>query len=159
MGSSLRARGIHSLEPESTSQRRIIPACAGNTLYNFWCVWTHQDHPCVRGEYLKDRDGTAFLGGSSLRARGILRSLIQVVASSRIIPACAGNTPLQFLPFWEVQDHPCVRGEYRYVHTVQGRPVGSSLRARGIPSLKSRLFRLTGIIPACAGNTHIITLP
>ena len=69
-GSSPRARGTQAAYPVASASRRIIPACAGNTMnppqYSLYC-W---DHPRVRGEHTVFPWDVSADRGSSPRARG-----------------------------------------------------------------------------------------
>ena len=53
--------------------------------------------------------------------------------SSRITPACAGNTLGEILSEMGGEDHPRLRGEYEQLHSI--------------------LTYIERITPACAGNT------
>ena len=75
-----------------------------------------------------------------------------------IIPAYAGNTARNACPLGITRDHPRVCGEHCGVEHSP-RPVwGSSPRMRGTPSRTRYGGRLSGIIPAYAGNTSMRTL-
>ena len=51
LGSSPLSRGIPSRRTSCGTQRRIIPALAGNTNYSRHCPRVLRDHPRSRGEY------------------------------------------------------------------------------------------------------------
>ena len=132
-GSSPHARGTLSGHASWLSRTGIIPACAGNT----------------DGSY----EDMTEVGGSSPHARGTPTARPANTRQAGIIPACAGNTrrPAPSRP--SIRDHPRMRGEHMTIKTrfLPGR--GSSPHARGTPSDAASLFRFSGIIPACAGNT------
>ena len=71
-----------------------------------------------------------------------------------IIPACAGNTSSFKSMQSSVRDHPRMRGEHVGLVTHVGEYKGSSPHARGTLYLTNAEDLQTGIIPACAGNTH-----
>ena len=71
----------------------------------------------------------------------------------RLIPACAGKTPRASSSRNRVRAHPRVCGENSTV-THQAPPAqGSSPRVRGKRTSLSKLLRISGLIPACAGKT------
>ena len=132
-GSSPHARGTLVMASCTSLTMGIIPACAGNT----------------DGSY----EDMTEVGGSSPHARGTPTARPANTRQAGIIPACAGNTrrPAPSRP--SIRDHPRMRGEHMTIKTrfLPGR--GSSPHARGTPSDAASLFRFSGIIPACAGNT------
>ena len=152
-GSSPRARGTLVYLPIPQPDRRVIPACAGNTATAVTAATNNAGHPRVRGEHLMDDMRGEFRNGSSPRARGTPARPKRHTEGRRVIPACAGNTS-GHVPGADCRaGHPRVRGE----HEVQSQSVkpsaGSSPRARGTlraPLLQQERQR---VIPACAGNT------
>ena len=91
--------------------------------------------------------------GSPPLARGIPSILTSGLRCPRITPACAGNTN-KYLTFCEYPwDHPRLRGEYFLIEVVKALVTGSPPLARGIPVIVNSLRNITGITPACAGNT------
>ena len=152
-GSSPRARGTLNLQKRPRPHSRIIPACAGNTVEFSAGTAEPADHPRVRGEHLVIV--TEFPGdaGSSPRARGTPPSRSRHRRPRRIIPACAGNTPIPSGRNSARADHPRVRGEHLPSSAVTAGLFGSSPRARGTRSSLSPPIDPTRIIPACAGNT------
>ena len=157
-GSSPHARG--TLGSGSTQQYplRFIPACAGNT------TGVHSRMTPI--------------AGSSPHARGTPSGARFAACSGRFIPACAGNTqnydleqgntsgssphargtPLGLLFCQSMNSvHPRMRGEHRVVVLCTHDDSGSSPHARGtllrhLPSRPDSRF-----IPACAGNTSLIS--
>ena len=91
-GSSPRARGTRVFGQNDNHMCGIIPACAGNTKFNFVWMFFIRDHPRVRGEHSEAFGLTADDVGSSPRARGTPICQILRVTVWGIIPACAGNT-------------------------------------------------------------------
>ena len=92
--------------------------------------------------------------GSSPRVRGKRQDRKRHPGRKRLIPACAGKTPTNFLGLQSRRAHPRVCGEN--FSSVYSRliPSGSSPRVRGklletlAGTMRSRL------IPACAGKTR-----
>ena len=132
-----------------------------------------EDHPRLRGEYSRKCPTNHILRGSPPLARGIPIKAKITRSSSRITPACAGNTS-GFSGFCSsCKDHPRLRGEYRQQSLMLSRYRGSPrLRgeymsaasnitsAPGSPPLARGILRMppqgcqeNRITPACAGNT------
>ena len=153
VGSSPRARGTRVRVVRQLLRRRIIPACAGNTLRAVDVARIQPDHPRVRGEHGLRLRFVQHVLGSSPRARGTRARSCPPRASGRIIPACAGNTGDRAMNPDVPPDHPRVRGEH--CTSVRGCGVhpGSSPRARGTPRCRPTGCAGRRIIPACAGNT------
>ena len=91
--------------------------------------------------------------GSSPRMRGTPSLRLKNVDSAGIIPAYAGNTQTLFRRRGDHEDHPRVCGEHSRFSVVSVISWGSSPRMRGTPGSIRRLSKVTGIIPAYAGNT------
>ena len=70
-----------------------------------------------------------------------------------IIPAYAGNTTSRAAPCPDAWDHPRVCGEHQCFAEYARKGGGSSPRMRGTRKIAARYEKLTGIIPAYAGNT------
>ena len=133
---------------------RIIPALAGNTQGRPRHCRPIGDHPRSRGEYGDIVVKGAFTKGSSPLSRGILRPSGLWSPAPRIIPALAGNTTLVADGVRAAEDHPRSRGEYPRGSKAGARRYGSSPLSRGIQYDGARRSRVTGIIPALAGNTE-----
>ena len=133
--------------------KRIIPACAGSTAYGRDGSPVRRDHPRMRGVHEPHNQAVRRQKGSSPHARGPPREPSPSPFGTRIIPACAGSTPL--FPRSPIcpQDHPRMRG----VHLATGFHIsevgGSSPHARGPLAWATLLTLAVGIIPACAGST------
>ena len=112
-GSSPRVRGTQVFDQPFATRRRIIPACAGNSIFASPRSRFRSDHPRVCGELVRSRvmsmsmvgssprvRGTRRHGGSdragspgsSPRVRGTLATPPLRIHLARIIPACAGNS-------------------------------------------------------------------
>ena len=156
-GSSPHARGALEHAVRHAVSRGIIPACAGSTLLRKRNRLLNRDHPRMRGEHA----GVAMLHqlqrGSSPHARGARHDRSDDDLLRGIIPACAGSTrhgpELVFRP----RDHPRMRGEHVTVTAHRMVLQGSSPHARGAQSTRCTFKQDTGIIPACAGSTSIIS--
>ena len=111
-GSSPRGRGTRSPEHSEPTERRIIPAWAGNT-HPFSSLWRRvSDHPRVGGEHSSVLKPVATSVGSSPRGRGTRFCSGDQRGPIRIIPAWAGNTSDR-PPRLRIQpDHPRVGGEH-----------------------------------------------
>ena len=131
-GSSPHAREILQIKSISAAHFRIIPACAGNTIKFKVPFVESQDHPRMRGKYFGSVLSASHRLGSSPHAREIQSLLRFFLSIYRIIPACAGNTPVQLSAIPELQDHPRMRGKYFFnVHAIAWIR-GSSPHAREI---------------------------
>ena len=152
-GSSPRVRGTLPVVAEHLLRDGIIPACAGNTGRHSGCNCASRDHPRVCGEHAGRSYAFLSLRGSSPRVRGTRRTFLRFPLAPGIIPACAGNTVFDVTTGTQSGDHPRVCGEHKYRDPQQELRLGSSPRVRGTPISCSFVLFLSGIIPACAGNT------
>ena len=112
---------------------RFIPACAGNSTARTTTRRTGTVHPRVCGELREQRAQSVDAAGSSPRVRGTRRGTAPDRASSRFIPACAGNSAAEPSSAPASPVHPRVCGELES-------------ERRGLPTLRR-------FIPACAGNS------
>ena len=136
MGSSPLSRGIPRGPLPAPPTRRIIPALAGNTPGVWWRCHQSVDHPRSRGEY------------RAITAPQLGRHWI--------IPALAGNTYRHPSSPTTWSDHPRSRGEYYVDKANHIAHHGSSPLSRGIHRNQDKTRVLFRIIPALAGNTHIV---
>ena len=132
----------------------IIPACAGNTGRRCGCHEHVRDHPRVCGEHPFSSIVHNPPGGSSPRVRGTRGHARCFEGRAGIIPACAGNTCKVSSSVFSAWDHPRVCGEHKPRRRQPTARPGSSPRVRGTPWPTWATASPTGIIPACAGNTH-----
>ena len=155
-GSSPRVRGTRQKMVPSRVNGRIIPACAGNTPRHrpAHSALNARDHPRVCGEHREGAEDAGHRQGSSPRVRGTPAGLPCTRPISGIIPACAGNTIRSACAPLHRWDHPRVCGEHEMLVTDGSGKQGSSPRVRGTRLLAIVQSGVTGIIPACAGNTH-----
>ena len=152
-GSSPRVRGTVTAGPTHPARRRFIPACAGNSRYEYGVLGPTPVHPRVCGEQPNSTAITSAPFGSSPRVRRTAQGGKKQSKIGRFIPACAGNRSTARTTSIRTAVHPRVCGEQS--HFVTQRPVipGSSPRVRGTV----RRFVFCGttnrFIPACAGNS------
>ena len=107
----------------------------------------------MRGVHHKSLDHEQECEGSSPHARGPRAYVFENSGYHRIIPACAGSTPL--LPGLQRhhEDHPRMRGVHSLPLLSSTLRMGSSPHARGPLSRITSAGLASGIIPACAGST------
>ena len=153
-GSSPRVRGTRKVSEVLSAERRIIPACAGNSTATLIILSMKTDHPRVCGELLAFQRPDDIHVGSSPRVRGTPPQPLSLSLLLRIIPACAGNSDLRAFGFVALADHPRVCGELVGPILQIIEDVGSSPRVRGTLDLPPRLQVRFRIIPACAGNSR-----
>ena len=110
----------------------------------------------MRGEYTATVGWLYNYEGSPPLARGILIMACGIQHKSGITPACAGNTGSATYDFYRTTDHPRLRGEYIVHVKYFGQQAGSPPLARGILCSPLQSPELSGITPACAGNTFSI---
>ena len=130
-GSSPRLRGTRSDRAHTGGFVRFIPASAGNTGRADYVLGGRAVHPRVCGEHMESGCSMAGQSGSSPRLRGTLPPPECCGASSRFIPASAGNTCwVRWVPGRRTV-HPRVCGEHDFMSYFPGYPHGSSPRLRG----------------------------
>jgi len=153
-GSSPRARGTRVVDRLAGRRRRLIPACAGNTVTTPLRASARAAHPRARGEHAGIDPTAESVVGSSPHTRGTHRHAGRDHRRVGLIPACAGNTvqPAGGGPGrWA---HPRVRGEHGQATLDHAASNGSSPRARGTLLEVGEVDAGVGLIPACAGNTR-----
>src|SRR5690606_27503540 len=92
LGSPPHVRGTQAEYQGKKADRRITPACAGNTVLRHTCQPPSSDHPRMCGEHLPLKDTLSFGIGSPPHVRGTPLFEQYPQAQDRITPACAGNT-------------------------------------------------------------------
>ncbi len=91
--------------------------------------------------------------GSPPRVRGTGLFFMLEASSTRITPACAGNSiPAAMHARWP-QDHPRVCGEQTFREVQDFFELGSPPRVRGTAASIDEFADPYGITPACAGNS------
>ena len=153
VGSSPLARGTPPAFETSVFPCGLIPARAGNTQRRANLPRAHGAHPRSRGEHKTATPRSAASEGSSPLARGTLRRTSFPKKFFGLIPARAGNTPGAPNGWRTRRAHPRSRGEHSPgISGIMPRP-GSSPLARGTLLGTCWCVRMTGLIPARAGNT------
>ena len=94
-GSSPLARGTRQRSGRIINARRLIPARAGNTQILWQNCPVRPAHPRSRGEHGTAAARGSHRHGSSPLARGTQGRRVHEPTPARLIPARAGNTPLQ----------------------------------------------------------------
>ena len=154
-GSSPHARGAQVITLDGVVGNGIIPACAGSTPCPTSEMSWGRDHPRMRGEHLVGKWYGERGMGSSPHARGALSPVEVERVHGGIIPACAGSTAAVCAGATRRRDHPRMRGEHSKATMEDRLEMGSSPHARGARYTFFRFLSLIGIIPACAGSTHL----
>ena len=152
-GSSPHARGTQPDGDFTFVPVRLIPACAGNTLRFHLALAQSRAHPRMRGEHQHRCRQWVHSTGSSPHARGTLLDMPRSHRPRGLIPACAGNTVRGCALSLKSWAHPRMRGEHNHAANALRLPTGSSPHARGTRAASPFRDALTGLIPACAGNT------
>ena len=91
-GSPPRVRGTEQPQSVGASNQRITPACAGNSPLAVARAAFAKDHPRVCGEQVGFISKIPTQLGSPPRVRGTVCEKLDVENTSRITPACAGNS-------------------------------------------------------------------
>ena len=135
----------------------LIPAHAGKTPSTPRCCRESGAHPRSRGENLGEQTYNAIKAGSSPLTRGKLRAACGQPWRGGLIPAHAGKTAWTSSGTRSRPAHPRSRGENpRSAHVCLGTS-GSSPLTRGKPAARSSLRPVSGLIPAHAGKTILLT--
>ena len=111
------------------------------------------DHPRLRGEQAADKVKQLLEKGSPPLARGTVVVVLPMRIKSGITPACAGNRMLKNQVRQILRDHPRLRGEQFRLFTPAMVYKGSPPLARGTGGMGIVRTDLSGITPACAGNS------
>ena len=111
-GSSPPVRGTRQDQKPVRGNLRFIPACAGNTGSLPRVRLATTVHPRLCGEHLNLASHHAFRYGSSPPVRGTPPRRQDVVAVTRFIPACAGNTASPVCAPTRTTVHPRLCGEH-----------------------------------------------
>ena len=111
-GSPPPTRGTPMFGKHQSTEFRITPAYAGNTISFTKYHHQDQDHPRLRGEHLSDVKKQSSTMGSPPPTRGTLCSVGSLFSLSGITPAYAGNTIFKTFISYRDKDHPRLRGEH-----------------------------------------------
>ena len=142
-GSSPRTRGTRERVGAAGSDRRFIPADAGDTPAPSSASRSPAVHPRGRGGHDDEPVGHHPPSGSSPRTRGTRRGGADVIGARRFIPADAGDTWLPAARLRTASVHPRGRGGHFLVAWTACTRGGSSPRTRGtlfVQSLASTSF-------------------
>ena len=152
-GSSPRMRGTPRPRRRPRSRWWIIPAHAGNTIWQGREPRLRGDHPRACGEHQQVFGNVRPIRGSSPRMRGTPDDVQGTAPDTGIIPAHAGNTDTVLMLVCGRRDHPRACGEHSNAIKAWAAQTGSSPRMRGTPCFHGVFHFVPGIIPAHAGNT------
>ena len=155
VGSSPRVWGTRRSGPPFRESVRFIPACVGNSGLSFSTFRRSRVHPRVCGELGCNESPHGNFDGSSPRVWGTLKTISGTASGYRFIPACVGNSVVQFLTGQKFSVHPRVCGELACSGTGPFWSTGSSPRVWGTPFDIPRLMCWNRFIPACVGNSMI----
>ena len=111
------------------------------------------DHPRVCGEQATISHDIPNPPGSPPRVRGTVSIASRKSYATRITPACAGNSAGRRNAGNRQRDHPRVCGEQHQFGCLAAQRLGSPPRVRGTVLSELQEPRLSGITPACAGNS------
>ena len=136
--------------------RRLIPARAGNMTWFSRRPKVCPAHPRSRGEHSAAGASLLMRSGSSPLARGTSAEGEEPSIASRLIPARAGNIALAPAAGSAGTAHPRSRGEHETGNYFPSSPLGSSPLARGTCTLPVTIRRRVRLIPARAGNIHLL---
>ena len=118
-------------------------------------IW---DHPRMCGKYVFSCCASHFSIGSPPHVREILDISTDGNMVTGITPACAGNTDMYLLCSYLNQDHPRMCGKYVFSCCASHFSIGSPPHVREILDISTDGNMVTGITPACAGNTDMYLL-
>ena len=152
-GSSPLARGARVSYAGIPVTERLIPARAGNTMYEGLDMKEYAAHPRSRGEHDKNGETKRVTYDSSPLARGTREGAVCFAGGAGLIPAHAGNTAAFSRSSFGTPAHPRSRGEHHKEGIKNGHVCGSSPLARGTHASCPRDWCGHRLIPARAGNT------
>ena len=147
------ARETHPTIEKTASFTRPNPACAGNTKRASQNRDRNSVQPRLRGKHIAAHFFRRSFNGPTPLARETPTKLKKIASSSRLNPACAGNTSFSAVSIQSDTAQPRLRGKHSDFHQNTNMKIGSTPLARETLfwSIVSKpLWRLN---PACAGNT------
>ena len=151
-GLSPRVRGNLLRNGNAVIPTRSIPACAGEPSTRSLLTKKARVYPRVCGGTSVGRERVDFTSGLSPRVRGNPGSRGRCPTSSGSIPACAGEPSLTASQARELQVYPRVCGGTWSAVRPTILSNGLSPRVRGNLLTADDDAKLTGSIPACAGE-------
>ena len=155
---SPRVRGKRHQHTPTPHGHRLIPACAGKTLFDVSTGKQRRAHPRVCGENPVERRPRHDPRGSSPRVRGKRDRPGSRPGLRGLIPACAGKTVIARSKSSGRGAHPRVCGENSRERDAVVFAKGSSPRVRGKREEEANSVNISGLIPACAGKTRLLTI-
>ena len=157
-GSSPRVRGTRGAKSSPPTWRTVHPRVCGEL------VWVDAlraepdgSSPRVRGTLQVVQFAHVPPHGSSPRVRGTRDFPVAQGRRRRFIPACAGNSASGVRWARPSAVHPRVCGELAFAAVFMAAIDGSSPRVRGTPQPARRPQPNERFIPACAGNSLLIS--
>ena len=151
-GSPPHTRDKSSVVPHSVFSIGIIPAYAGQIFRWGSCPHLTEDHPRIRGTNMVITSCSPVFSGSSPHTRDKFRFSKIITTNIRIIPAYAGQiTEKDYDKLWQ-EDHPRIRGTNCHRNCLFGSSQGSSPHTRDKLFGSHRIFKMSRIIPAYAGQ-------
>ncbi len=132
-GSPPLARERRPFRKFDDERRGITPACAGKTGRRACARSSGRDHPRLRGKDSTSASATLTGRGSPPLARERPPFAFSIIASTRITPACAGKTTMQYMNDTDNRDHPRLRGKDALCARTNERRAGSPPLARERP--------------------------
>ncbi len=152
-GSSPHTRGTALSVAWLPSQRRFIPAHAGNRTGRWREQGISAVHPRTRGEQSVSTTSSDNDTGSSPHTRGTVFERVVISVMTRFIPAHAGNRPAHSMASARWPVHPRTRGEQSRVVGLKLTFTGSSPHTRGTDAAEADDVGDSRFIPAHAGNS------
>ena len=157
-GLSPRVRGKRGLQAIVKPPSRSIPACAGEADGRWAFRSGSRVYPRVCGGSRQKLAMTPSWSGLSPRVRGKRRRPVSGRSAGRSIPACAGEAAGVMswvkMPLRAVRVYPRVCGGSFDNPRGEHMERGLSPRVRGKPADRGSGQRLSGSIPACAGEAR-----
>ena len=153
LGSSPRVRSRRNVEQRLEAFDGIISACAEQTNTIAARAIGRRDHLRVCGADNARATDSGNHTGSSPRVRSRHHWPHSTRPTTRIISACAEQTRSCRLTGWAARDHLRVCGADGKTYIEDTAATGSSPRVRSRQCSQCGVFRLAGIISACAEQT------
>ena len=157
LGSSPLTRGKPSAKVTTSLSEGLIPAHAGKTRSPGRRLRCRRAHPRSRGENCYNTNGNKGVTGSSPLTRGKRSGSGLRGWSVGLIPAHAGKTALVIGVLKARGAHPRSRGENVGISLPEIVDWGSSPLTRGKPHTRRGPSNRSGLIPAHAGKTSLVS--
>ena len=151
-GLSPPVRGNHDQPVAHVANLRSIPACAGEPVSNLAIRPSRKVYPRLCGGTVQIDRLAGLIPGLSPPVRGNLIPVMRWIASTRSIPACAGEPPLAGAELGRGGVYPRLCGGTYAVPELLEKLRGLSPPVRGNPLCRPLFPPKTRSIPACAGE-------